>query len=291
MEVVYGKVAPCDTFPILDHPYFVKRDVIDSNWSVNIIRLYTTFPAIAEIESDQAWLQIEDKSSIKYKEDFTDTTQKTGVTYRHHESIKNTVFYTIANPQGKFYDNDKKYQFNYDWEENVKGKYELYSVIGLKLFRHKYLINRIMSLSKKIKSGDLKYSIDVKAEGKIEEYYANGKKKTVVEYVDWFLVEKKDDETAPVLTRKNRTGTRTTYYEKGKMFSTGAFTMSGPEGKVEYFNLKGEVIKVENYKNGLLNGKFQEFYDDGSPKTKGEYKDGVAVGDWQRFSKSGDKLD
>lgn len=289
LEVKAGEVNSCDTFQIYDHPYFITRNTIDSNWSVDLFRLYTNFPDISELESEKPWLDLEGRKSVKYKEDYTDTTQKSGVTYRHHENIKHSIFYNIANPTGKFYNNEKKYQFNYDWEENIKGKYEMFSVIGLKLFRHKYTINRIMAYNKNIHTKGVKYSIDVKVEGKIEEYHENGKKKTVVEYVDWFLVEKKEDDGPPTIVKKVRTGTRTGYHEKGKVKYIANFSIAGFEGKVEYYNLKGVVVKIEHYKDGVLHGKFQEMYDNGLVKIKGEYKQGEPVGNWIQYNEDGEK--
>ena len=59
------------------------------------------------------------------------------------------------------------------------------------------------------------------------------------------------------------------FYETGKLFSRGNFSLKGTEGKLEFFSPKGVIIKIENYKSGVLNGKTTEYYISGSVKSKG----------------------
>ncbi|MBO72920.1 MAG: hypothetical protein CMD35_04800 [Flavobacteriales bacterium] len=62
-------------------------------------------------------------------------------------------------------------------------------------------------------------------------------------------------------------------------------------GRVEYFGPKGLiVVKVEHYKEGVLDGKYVEYYLDGKVKAKGEYKNGVLVGEIEYFNEDGTPL-
>lgn len=45
-------------------------------------------------------------------------------------------------------------------------------------------------------------------------------------------------------------------------------------------NIKGNIIRKANYKNGLLDGTFELFYFDGKPKVSALFKDGLPTGEW-----------
>lgn len=290
IKVINGVFSACDTHQIVKYKYFINREVIDSNWLVNPIRLYDYFPKKGDPESETNWFAIEHKSSNSNKEDFVSNAQKAGITYRHHESKKNFVTYTIANPSQKAFSNETKFQYQYDWEENVKGKYESFFTDGSKKFRHKYVLTRFMAFDKKASSLQRQSNCDITLSGVIESYHETGKKKQVVIYNDFYVTEKKLNKKR-ITVKSQRTGQRKTYYESGKLLCEGSISFKGYEGEVVFYSLKKEIIKTTNYKNGVLDGKIKEFYPgpDGVIKSKGQYKAGVKVGKWEFFDSEGKK--
>lgn len=285
-----GVVELCENNPEINYSYFIKRNEIDSSWLNNVLREYDVWMDIPEKPGNGAWLNYEKTASHAYKEDFTGANQKTGLTYKHHESRKHLISYTFANPNGKVYQDDSKFQFQYDWEENIKGRFESLYSDGLKKFRHNYEINRLMAMDKSF-SGKMKTTIDAQINGTIQSYYPNGKKKAVVTYSDRFVAEKTEIDNHRKLLKASREGEKSMYRENGKLFCKGAFNINGITGKLEYFGPKGiNIVKIETYKDGILNGKTTEFYLDGTVKLKGEYKDGEKVGDWIAFDEEGKKV-
>ena len=290
IEVKNGKTVPCDSNPVLNYSYYINRNKIDSNWLNNVLRVYDIWMDIPKYGVKGTWLNYEKTGSVYYRETFTSNKQKSGFTYKHHETRKNLISYILANPKSKSYEDNDKYQFQYDWEENIRGRYELYFFSGVKKFKHSHEINRIMSMDKGLKQAK-KYSIDAQISGTISEYYPSGKKKLIVTYSDRAIKDNLSDEKTELITTSNRSGERIAYHDTGRLFSKGRFNSKGIIGKVEYFGPKGLVIvKVEYYKEGLLNGKYFEYYLNGSVKAKAEYKNGVLLGEIEKFKEDGTPL-
>ncbi len=288
IKVRNGVFQACDTHSLASYTFYIHRQKINSEWLVDPIKLNDFFPKTETKESNTKWFNFEYKKSYNHKEDFTSDQQKTGVTYRHHESKKNFVNYVIANPKEKPYSNESKYQFQYDWEENIKGKYESFYGDGTKRFRHKYLATRFMALDKKANSKEQQSNCDITLSGVIESFYETGKKKEVVIYNDLYITEQKPKKER-ITIKSERTGERKTFYESGKLFSSGKFNFKGYQGEVIYFSLKKIIIKSTNYKDDLLHGKYKEFNEDNTIKTKGQYISGKKSGKWQYFDLSGKK--
>jgi antitoxin component YwqK of YwqJK toxin-antitoxin module len=288
IKVINGKYNVCDSNKRISHSFFIQRQVIDSNWLIDPIKLYDQFPDVSEMTSHTNWFIFISKKSQKYKEDFTSSTQKSGVTYRHHESKKDFINYVIAKPSEKAYLNKKEFQFKYDWEENIKGKYESFYDDGTKRFRHKYIASKFMALDKKLNLLEKKSNSNVTLSGVIESYHKTGKKKEVIIYNDTYIVEQKPKKLRKTIKAK-RSGERKIYTDSGKLFSSGTINLKGYQGELDYFSSKKIIIKTENYKDGILDGKFKEFSDDGTIKTKGQFTLGQKVGKWQYFDQSGKK--
>lgn len=284
-----GEIELCEGNKEVNYDYFIKRNVIDSSWLNNVLREYDVWMELPEVPGKAAWLNYEKTGTHSYKEDFTGADQKTGLTYKHHESRKHLINYTFANPKGKVYHDDSKFQFQYDWEENIKGRFESLYQDGLKKFRHNYEINRLMAMDKSF-SGKMKTTIDAQITGTIQSYYPNGKKKAIVTYTDRYVAEKTEADNSRKLTKANREGEKSMFRENGKLYCKGAFNIKGIDGKLEYYGPKGlAIVKVETYEDGVLNGKVIEYYLDGSTKLKGEYKNGEKVGEWVAFDEEGNK--
>ena len=287
IEVKNGKALPCDSNPIVNYSYYINRNNIESNWLNNVLRVYDIWMKVPKYGVKGTWLNYEKNGSVYYRETFTSNNQKTGFTYKHHETRKNLISYILANPKSKSYNDEDKYQFQYDWEENIRGRYEVYFFSGIKKFKHSYEINRIMSMDKSL-TMPKKYSIDAQITGTIAEYYPNGKKKLIVTYTDRMIKDNLADDTKEVISTSTRSGERVAYHDTGRLFSKGRFNSKGISGKVEYYGPKGlAVVKVEHYKEGVLNGKYVEYYLNGTLKAKGEYKNGVLLGELEKFNEDG----
>ena len=284
-----GTVEMCDNNSVIPYKYYIKRNVINSSWLNDVLREYDIWMEIPELPGKAAWLNYEKTGTHAYKEDFTGVDQKTGLTYKHHETRKHLITYTFANPNGKVYHDDSKFQFQYDWEENIKGRFESLYTDGLKKFRHNYEINRLMAMDKGF-CGKMKTNIDAQITGTIQSYYPNGKKKTIVTYTDRYIAEKTDLDKERKLLKAQREGEKSMFRENGKLFCKGPFNINGLNGKVEYYGPKGQVVvKIETYKDGVLEGGVTEFYLDGTTKLKGEYKAGEKIGKWVSYDENGKK--
>ena len=287
IKVENGVMIPCDNNKIIDYKYYINRNRIESNWLNEVLRLYDTWIEFPKYGTKGSWLNYEKSSSIYYKETFTSDKQKTGITYKHHETRKNLINYVLANPKGKAFEDERKNQFQYEWEEIIRGRYEVYYFTGIKKFKHSYEINRIMTLEKGIALGK-KYFIDAQISGSIYEYYPSGKKKLAVTYNDRMVKDNSSSDNSEKIASSNLSGERISYNEKGRLSSKGNISSKGLNGKVEYFGPKGlTVIKIEHYKNGALNGKYFEYYMNGKVKTKAEYKNGELIGEIQEFNEEG----
>jgi antitoxin component YwqK of YwqJK toxin-antitoxin module len=290
LKVEDGLTSICDRNPEINYSFFIQRNKIQSTWLNDISREYDYFIKIKDNAENGSWVNYEKKLNVTYKEDFTSDNQKTGITYKHHESRKSIIEYTLANPKSKDYADTSKFQFKFDWEETIKGRFESFHPDGIKKFRHNYEISRMMTLDKNVK-GIKKSTLDIQVIGTIQEYHSTGKKKMVVTYKDRIISKKSQIALEDTLFKSTRKGERITYRENGKMNSKCAFNSIGANGRKEYYGPKGLiVVKIEEYENGILNGKYSEYYMNGNIKTKGEYKNGAKSGSWLNFSEDGKKI-
>ncbi|RDC63669.1 hypothetical protein AHMF7616_02277 [Adhaeribacter pallidiroseus] len=65
-------------------------------------------------------------------------------------------------------------------------------------------------------------------------------------------------------------------YENGKIVS-----------KVITYHENGKVQSETEYKNGLKNGAFKQFYTSGQPEITGNYRYNRQIGTWKYFDESG----
>jgi len=288
IKVKNGLFKACDSNTLISYDFFITRHIIDSNWLVNPIKINDFFPQDGGGMSKLKWRTFQYKKSYHYKEDFISNQQKSGVTYRHHESKKNFINYVMANPNEKPYFNESKFQHQYEWEESIKGKYESFYDDGIKRFLHKYLVNRFISLDKKINAKGQQSNCDISLSGIIESFYKSGKKRELVIYNDIYITEKTLKKKR-IIIKSERIGERKTYYETGKLLSSGNINYKGYNGEVIYFSVKKSILKTANYKDGVLHGKFKEFHEGNSIKTKGQYTFGNKSGKWLYFDEFGKK--
>jgi uncharacterized protein len=90
------------------------------------------------------------------------------------------------------------------------------------------------------------------------------------------------------------------YHENGQVKKEGIYDVTGKEhGKFRYFDKNGKLENVELYFHGILlakgmideedrrQGYWEEYYYDGTLKSKGSYLDGKKIGDWEFYSADG----
>ncbi|MGY0395057.1 toxin-antitoxin system YwqK family antitoxin [Fusobacterium sp. SYSU M8A802] len=56
--------------------------------------------------------------------------------------------------------------------------------------------------------------------------------------------------------------------------------------KTVIFN-NNEMVLIENYKNGKLHGKYEQYFENGSLQISGEYREGKPVGKFYEFKENG----
>ncbi len=59
--------------------------------------------------------------------------------------------------------------------------------------------------------------------------------------------------------------------------------------KIEYYYTNGQLDKIENYNNGLLDGPCLEYFNNGKIKREGQYKNGEQYGVWFTYFDNGNK--
>lgn len=78
------------------------------------------------------------------------------------------------------------------------------------------------------------------------------------------------------------------YYADGVLHFTGNGSVEDKEGTWSWYSKDGIVIKLETYDDNELDGKYQEFYENGNLKIQGEYNDGEKDNDeWKCFNLDG----
>lgn len=81
------------------------------------------------------------------------------------------------------------------------------------------------------------------------------------------------------------------YYKSGKLYFQTPVKSLDPDvysdGEIRYFAETGEKIQVLNYHNGMLNGKAEYYYPDGSLYLQGNYAENVRTGRWKQWDTEG----
>lgn len=77
------------------------------------------------------------------------------------------------------------------------------------------------------------------------------------------------------------------FHENNEKSAEGSFVSNQKDGEWKYYSDYGYLRKVENYRNGKLDGKVLEFTPFGIPESSAEYEDGVQSGELISYRKNG----
>lgn len=124
--------------------------------------------------------------------------------------------------------------------------------------------------------------------GYLKEYDRNGKLINATLYING-IPQNNTRNLAELKVRKN-------YNRNGKVEKEGVYDKAGNKnGLFKYFNDSGIIAKTEIYLHGKLltkglidedekrQGYWEEYYEDGKLKSKGNYIDGLRVDDWEYY--------
>lgn len=137
---------------------------------------------------------------------------------------------------------------------------------------------------------EMRYKDD-KLDGYYKEFFPDGNLDKAEKYVDGVLQKN--------VAELVRLDVLNTYYESGKVKISGTFNKGVPEGIRRYYDENGTIVSGENYKDGVLiekgiydasgyrQGKWKEFYPNGSIRAEGEYKDDKRIGEWVFYHLNG----
>ena len=77
------------------------------------------------------------------------------------------------------------------------------------------------------------------------------------------------------------------FYSNGEMEYKAEYKNGIPDGKVIYWNIKGELISNANYENGKLHGVSSSYFENGNIASKIEYFYGVFHGEYETYHENG----
>ncbi len=279
LAVSKGEFQLCTKEILPVYHFYISRDCTAGNWFHDITRLYDFFPSnkITKENRLMDWIETNLTKSEKYIEIFkSERILGSGVEYKHSEGRKHNIKFILANDSLPIYEDENKYQLNYDWDEIIKGKYAAYFTTGRKYQVHNYEIKRNIFRNKKIMTKGEEYLMDILATGKIEQFYINGAKQKIVEYKDVIQLNKKE-KWDNFEVKSKRKATVTEYHPNKKLKAKGEYLDGVKNGKWDYFYDTGKIKEKISYHNGTPVGEYKVFSEKGTVIEKGKYEEGVRI--------------
>lgn len=273
VKVANGQYSLCKNQELPEYDFFIKRQIDSGDWYIDLDRVYDYFPQIRVNAGNRnkTWLKEESERSHSYRESLRSVRNQDGYEYKHSESRSNFVIFRIANDSLPIIEDSTEYQFNYEWEEYIKGYYQSFYTNGEKSFRHRYKVNRFVFNSKSKYNLSSDYSVDVKVEGKIERYYENGNKYKVIQYKDVLAVDKDQQKDSSEIKKYKREANVKIYYINRKLQAEGTYEDGIRHGKWILYYSNGRIAEKLSYEKGKKKGDFKKFSDRGTLIEKGEY--------------------
>lgn len=78
------------------------------------------------------------------------------------------------------------------------------------------------------------------------------------------------------------------YFENGKISKNSVFPLDDLKFKtITKSNEAGQITLIASYTNGIVNGWFKKFYEDGIIMEEGEYKMMKKIGPWKYYDEAG----
>jgi uncharacterized protein len=122
-------------------------------------------------------------------------------------------------------------------------------------------------------------------------FYVDGKPYGVANYKKGLLIRNTyyDGNQKVIFTAGNNDGTfyNKSYRSNGTLQNEGKFVKGKADGLWKYYDTHGNVIRVHNYKDDLLEGQTIDYFPTGEKKIETGYKDGKAEGHFLEYDKSG----
>lgn len=100
--------------------------------------------------------------------------------------------------------------------------------------------------------------------------------------------DKKGKKTSElILSDQGQIARGTLYHESGKIMASGKYTNTKKDSTWNFYSLSGILIKIENYKNGVVEGEVKNFYKNGKLKSNATFVNGVLEGPAKEFFENG----
>ena len=279
LPVFRGDFQLCTKEILPVYHFYVNRDCTAGNWYYDITRLYDYFPTNKITKDNRLleWIETNLTKSERFSEVFkSERVLGSGVEYKHTESRKHNIKFIVANDSMPVYEDETKFQLNYDWEESIKGKYAAFYTTGKKYQIHSYEIKRFIFRNKKIMDKGEDYLVDILATGKIEQFYINGAKQKTVEYKDVIQVNKKEKWDNYEVKSKRKAKVLECHPNK-KIKAKGEYLDGLKNGKWDYYYDTGKIKEKISYHNGTPVGEYKVFSEKGTVIEKGKYEEGVRI--------------
>ena len=138
------------------------------------------------------------------------------------------------------------------------------------------------------------FDVNEKQTGEWKKYYENGKLYHVVNYEngvfkgEWKFYDE-NGKLTNILHSEN--GLSENFDENGKLWCIGKYKNGIDKiGEWKYYFPNGLTKRIENYKDGKLNGEYKSYeYNNGKVYiySKGKYENGKEVGEWKYYFENG----
>lgn len=188
-----------------------------------------------------------EKSSIAFICNLNKEGEEDGISTRFHRdgiTKKEEFLYKNGGKDGifyKWYENGTIKMIGYYRNDQIDDKWKYYDENGYLTGEENYLLG--------LKQG-LLLGFSVKGDTTFLETYQQGE--TMGRYCIWYDGNPKQKETEGCLFKRVVDGKWTEWYENGKKKSENYFDKGVPIGISKYYNINGQLIKAEVYKEGKL---------------------------------------